>query len=378
MTAMKWPTYISMTYFSTLRKWGTRDDNLGWINYKINEQFFILCLMLLCFCFYSTAHATPSRQEIMDVKKQKEALTLEQKRLLQETSTIEQMIQVLSHISEKKKAILLNHQEEISKTLPLLARLERSNPLRMVVDPTTGQSRVRGMILTRFLISSIKRKMQKIQMALNEINLRTNDLETKSQSHYHLLQELEQQKIKLSLCENKKIEEWTKAEWERLAKEEDVHTLLDESHATLSKTTRAASQATALKGLPFRRLERPVVGKVFKDAVLQNKFSPHSQGIFFETQRNAHVSSPAKGTVVFKGPFRTHAEILIIDHGENAHTILMGMDKINAEVGKTVYAGEKLGVMAGYGSGALHLYLELRHKGKSLDPLPFFATKNLE
>lgn len=338
----------------------------------------IFYLILLCSFYCSTLHAETLRQEITEVKKQKEAFTLEQKRLLQETNSIEKMIQRLSQNSEKKQKTLGKHQEEISKTLPLLARLERSNPLRMVVDPTTGQYKVRGIILMRFLISSIKRKMQQIQVDLNDIKVRTNDLELKSQSNHQLLREIEQQKIQISLLENKKIEDWTNAEWERLAKEEDVNTLLDESHATLSKTARAVSRATALKGLPFRRLEQPVAGKIFKDAALQNKFSPHSQGIFFETQKNAQVYAPAKGKIVFKGPFRTHAEILIIDHGEKAHTILMGMHKINADVGKNVYAGEKLGIMAGYGSGTPHLYLELRHKGKSIDPISFFAMKNLE
>ncbi|MBA3813606.1 MAG: peptidoglycan DD-metalloendopeptidase family protein [Alphaproteobacteria bacterium] len=335
--------------------------------------------LFLCCLFYSQATlADTLRQEITGIKKQKEVLNLEKKRLLEESDSIEKMIQDLARVSEEKKENHAKHQIEISKTLPLLARLERSNPLRIIIDPATGQYKARGIILMRFFISSIKNKMQQIKIDLNDINVRTSDLAIKNQLTRHLLQEIERRKEKLSLVENKKIETWTKAERDRLDKEEDSNTLLDESRETLSKTTKVVSEATALKGLPFRRLEKPVAGKSFNDITLQNKFSPHSIGIFFETKKNARVCAPAKGRVVFKGPFRNHAEILIIDHGETTHTILMGMHKIDAEVGKNVYAGQKLGTMASYGSGHLSLYLELRHKGESIDPAPYFAMKNLE
>lgn len=326
----------------------------------------------------SIQHAEGTRHEITQIKKQKQALNLEQKRLLKEAKTTEEMIKTLSNISAEKKEKLLEHQEEISKTLPLLARLERANPLRLLIDSTTGQHKVRSLVLMRFFLSTIKRKMQNVQTDLNELIVMANDLELKNQKNHQFLQEVERQRMQLSSLENVTIENWTKAEIDRLAKEKDINTLLDESRSILSKPKMTASAAAALKGLPFRRLEPPVGGKIVKDSALQNKFSPHSQGIFFETQKSVQVCAPAKGRIVFRGPFRTHSEILIIDHGQKAHTILMGIHKIDADVGKTVYAGEKLGMMAGYGSGPLYLYLELRHRGKSIDPRPYFAIKNLE
>lgn len=341
---------------------------------RVRGSFLLLILILL---FFSNlpAHAETSREDITRIKKQKESLTIEQKRLINEVKTIEDMIEKLSLESEQNQEKLVNHQKDISKTLPLLARLERSNPLRMLVDPTTGQYKARGIILMRFLVSSLKRKMQEVQAALHEIKAMSNNLEIKHETTHQLLRDIEQQKAQLSLTEVKKIQDWTKTEVERLDQEIDDNALLEESRSTLSKTTRTVSAAAALQGLPFRKLQRPVMGKMIKDAELQNKFSPQSQGVFFETQKNAQVCAPAKGRVVFKGPFRAQAEILIIDHGEKAHTILMGMHKINADVGKNVYAGEKLGTMAGYGAGPPKLYLELRHRGKSIDPTPYFASK---
>ena len=334
--------------------------------------------IFLSFLLAFPLSADPLRQEITDIRKQKEALIAEQKKLMKERDEFGKMIQDLAGVYEEKKESQTELQLEISKNLPLLARLKRSNPLHLLVDPTSGPSKERGIILMRFLVSSIKNKMQKIKIELMDIKNKENDLILKNQQTLDLLQKIEQQTTQLTEVENQKIEAWKKAELARLDKEDDANTLLDESRSAFSSPTKAAAAAAAAQGLPFRKLEQPVVGKSFQDATLQNRFSPHSQGLFFESKRNAKVCAPAKGKVVFKGPFRNHAEILIIDHGESAHTILMGMHKIDAEVGKKVYTGQKLGTMAGYGSGHPHLYLELRHKGECIDPRPYFVMKNLE
>ncbi len=115
------------------------------------------------------------------------------------------------------------------------------------------------------------------------------------------------------------------------------------------------------------------MGEIVHDASLQKNFSPQSQGVIFKTEKNADVFAPAKGVVVFRGPFLSQKEILIINHGSHVHTVLMGMDKIRADVGQTVYAGENIGSMAGYGKTAPLLYVELRQKGKPIDPLPYFV-----
>jgi septal ring factor EnvC (AmiA/AmiB activator) len=335
-------------------------------------MFKVLLLFLL---LTSPTHAETPREAITQVKKKKEALTLEQKRLIQEAKTIEEMIEKLSQESEENQQKLVHHEQDISKTLPLLARLERSNPLRMLVDSSTGQYRVRGMILVRSLVASLKRKMRDVQTALNELKIRTQDLGTQHETTHNLLQAIEQEKAQLLVLEKEKIKDWAKAERDRFEGNLDDNDLLEESRSTLSKERRAAALATASKGLPFRKLQPPVSGKIMKNVELQQKFSPHSQGVFFEARKNEQVCAPARGRIVFRGPFRTQAEILIIDHGDKVHTILMGMHKINADIGKNVYAGEKLGTMAGYGEGPLNLYLELRHQGKAIDSTPYFAVK---
>lgn len=297
----------------------------------------------------------------------------EQQRLLSEIAILEETLQSLSQMKGEKKQSLAKHREEITLKLPLMARLARVNPLRIVVDPTVSQNTLRGLIVLRAFSTSLKLQIQQVQAELNEVAALSSDVKEKTESLTHLLQGLEIQKAELTTLENQKLENITKNELKRLAKEEDINTLLDESRAVLSKKERVAKIATAKKGLPFRWLERPVVGKMIKDVPLQKKFNPKGEGIIFETKKNAEVVAPSKGLVVFKGPFQSQGDILILDHGEKVYTILMGMHKIDVDVGQSIYAGQKLGMMAGYGARSPKLYLELRQKGVTIDPMPYLA-----
>lgn len=333
------------------------------------KRFFWISFLLLG----TPAFCVELRQEITEIQTKKLALILEQKRLQEEASVLEKNLEDLLLQKEKREKDALLHQNKISKNLPFLAHLGRMSPLRILADPMAGQNTLRGIILVRTLTRSLKHQIQRVQAELNEIDVISKDLEWKTHNHLNLLQTIEVQKNELKALEIQKIEDWKQSEIGRLADEEDVNVLLDEVRNTISKTEKKASAAAALQGLPFRRLGLPVIGKVIKDTALQDKFASHSQGIIFETKKNAEVVSPSQGKVVFKGPFQNQGEILIIDHGDKVHSVFMGMYKIDAQIGQNVYAGEKLGMMAGYGSSSPKLYFELRQKGKAIDPKPYFA-----
>jgi len=329
---------------------------------------------LFILCLVAPTKAQDLRQEISQLQDQKIKLLHEQKRLLEESTKLEKKLNELALLHKDKAQHLAQHQEEISKKLPLLARLGRANPLRILADPSAGQDTLRGIILVRVFTASLKRQMQKIQAEVNDIEALSKDLQGKTESHIELLKKVEFQQAQLSTLKTQKIEDWKNNELHRLADEDDINALLGESREALSKKEGSAATATKAKGLPFRRLEHPVLGKIIEDASFKKKFSSHSQGVVFETKKEAEVRAPAQGKIVFKGPFRNQGDILILDHGKKVQTIFMGMHKIDAYVGQKVYAGEKLGTMAGYGAKPPKLYLELRQKGKAIDPQPYFAN----
>jgi len=97
------------------------------------------------------------------------------------------------------------------------------------------------------------------------------------------------------------------------------------------------------------------------------------QGLLLRTRPGALVIAPHDGVVLYAGPFEGFGRILIIEHGDGYHTLLAGLARVDLSVGSHVLAGEPVGAMAAAGTAAPELYLELRHNGDPIDPLPWFA-----
>ncbi len=101
-----------------------------------------------------------------------------------------------------------------------------------------------------------------------------------------------------------------------------------------------------------------------------------SKGISIATRAQAQVIAPYDGQIVYAGAFRGYGQILIIEHGGRYHTLLAGLERIDAVVGQWILAGEPIGVMGSPQARSPELYLELRHAGQPVNPLPWLATTN--
>lgn len=106
-----------------------------------------------------------------------------------------------------------------------------------------------------------------------------------------------------------------------------------------------------------------------------------ARGLVIATRADAQIVAPYDGRVVYAGPFRSYGLILIIEHGGRYHSLLAGLGRIDVNVGQDVVAGEPVGRMdtstdaAGSSRTGPELYVELRHNGQPIDPMPWFATQ---
>lgn len=99
-----------------------------------------------------------------------------------------------------------------------------------------------------------------------------------------------------------------------------------------------------------------------------------SRGLVIATRPDAQVVAPSGGAVVYAGAYKNLGQLLIIAHGDEYHSVLAGFARIDAAVGQDVVAGEPVGVMGAEGSGGTSLYVELRHGGEPVDPVPWLRT----
>lgn len=117
----------------------------------------------------------------------------------------------------------------------------------------------------------------------------------------------------------------------------------------------------------------PASGRLMRRYGEADELGVASKGLTVETRAGAQVVAPFDGRVEFAGQFRGYGQILIIEHGGGYHSLLAGLERVEGTVGQWLVAGEPVGTM-GQVSSQPRLYLELRHNGQPINPLPWLAT----
>lgn len=98
------------------------------------------------------------------------------------------------------------------------------------------------------------------------------------------------------------------------------------------------------------------------------------QGLSLAARGGSTVVAPYDGRIAYAGRFRGYGLILIIEHGDEYHSLVAGFDRLTAVVGQWVLAGEPVGTLRSGAEPDQRLYLELRKNGEPIDPLPLLAT----
>lgn len=120
-------------------------------------------------------------------------------------------------------------------------------------------------------------------------------------------------------------------------------------------------------------LVMPVAGPVIGRFDQIDAAGAKEKGILIQTRPGAPVLAPFDGQVVYRGPFRSYGEILIIQHSGGYHTVLAGLGRSDAAIGQWVLAGEPVGMMGSHEGGNTRLYVELRRDGHPIDPAPWLG-----
>ena len=136
------------------------------------------------------------------------------------------------------------------------------------------------------------------------------------------------------------------------------------------------------------RLPLPVAGKILKTFGSSDGLGGAEHGVLVATLPGAVVSAPADGAVLYSGPYRSYARLLIIDAGEGYYVLLAGLERTFVSRGEAVLSGEPVGVVgdgstkmaAAVAAGASQpvLYIELRKDGTAIDPGPWWAKTDNE
>lgn len=312
------------------------------------------------------------------IKQEEQALAAASDALLQERSRLEALVDRKRNLREEA-AIEEQAARERAERLAaeaedlrdLLARLEHERAEREALDQEAREQAAR-------------RRAERERAKQEAI--------TRAARARELKHDLEQAKLALEQAKQEEEKARQEAEATRLASEAEA------ARQAAQAAKEAAAEAEQLASLDSSQetvdLEKPDNVRAFPDSPVASLTMPargeviarygqangsdggSSKGITIATRTSAQIVAPFDGRIVYAGPFRGYGQILIIEHGGRYHTLLAGLERIDAIVGQWVLAGEPLGVMGGTSGSKPELYLELRRTGAPINPLPWLATTN--
>jgi len=328
----------------------------------------------------------------------------------------EQLAKVTQVVTEKEKT-LRRRRKQMGKVILALHRVAQYPAEALIVRPISPGDTVRSAILLRATVPELERQAIALRDDLDALRqnraeaLRHKDdllaAKTELEGQRKLLRTLigrksrlrrrtlaksnvAQQKVRKLAKQARSIRDlMARLEALRLKREQQAKDQIAAGTNTKTNTKANVKGAPNLQrpkdftGKPMEtargHLPYPVVGSVVAGFGENVKTGLSHKGLTIEASSGAQVIAPYEGRVAFSGPFRGYGELLIIEHREGYHTLLAGMSRIDGIVGQWLLAGEPVGVMGTAVSGQQKdkptLYLEMRHKGQPINPLPWLVSR---
>ncbi|MCF8474685.1 MAG: peptidoglycan DD-metalloendopeptidase family protein [Emcibacter sp.] len=317
---------------------------------------------------------------------------------------------------------------QMAKTLAAMQRLSQQPAELVAYRPEKAINSLRSASLLKTLHPELKKRAEHIQKDMAELQSLKVAITAEQKELRVLLSALTSEQIAMNdLLEerNQKQEALRKATREErrklkefAAKAKNLQELIDRIEKEAQEREKAALAAAErltdkpeIKEQDLAKTNRPRLdsfpsGSILFDDAKGNLPLPargsirrtfgsktaeglSSEGITIHTLPRATVVAPHEGRIVFAGKFRTYGKLLIIAHGQEYHTLLAGMTRMDVEVGQWVLKGEPVGQMSETVASlekedintekpqaGQNLYVELRKMGKPINPLPWIVASD--
>ncbi len=303
-------------------------------------------------------------------------------------------------------------QDVLSELLAGLQRLEQNPPPALVVNPDDVLAALRGAMLLGTIVPELHAEAEKLVAELDRLNQLEARINERKSAVAQDIARLEAARGDLSGLVARKKQLVSrgaadlKGEQKRIAQLGDKAKSLKQLLASLAEERQRAAAEAASKArteaeerkrqedlqrrprLVFKdakgKLAMPAQGKIVRRFGEADGLGNATQGLMIATRQGAQVTTPADGKVEFAGPFRSYGQVLIVNPGGGYRVLLAGMDKITAEAGEFLRAGEPVGEMGGgpasvtlFGDvvrdGRPVLYIEFRNSTEAIDSGPWWA-----
>ena len=302
-------------------------------------------------------------------------------------SRIEASLADLKARRAAKAAELAERRQALAASLAALLRLAATPPAAALVSASPVDV-ARGSLLLSLVVPILQQRAQALEGELSALAALSSQIEHRQATARDLAAalDLDRRQIATLLAEKSKLQRQTAAEAAAsqarsaalAAEAKDLRQLLDKLAAAKPPEASPGLKPGNIRAFPANPggLVQPVAGRVQDLFGVPDSTGSTGKGIEIETRPDAAVVAPFDGQILFRGPFRSYGEILIIQHDGGYHSLLAGLARSDAAVGQWVLAGEPVGVMGQSKDGNPKLYMELRRDGRPIDPAPWLGKSD--
>ena len=355
------------------------------------------------------ARAAKLRQEAEALKLRSVAAAAREREHETALAALEDRIAGLSAQEAGVMGSLDKRRAQLAVLIAALERMARHPPVALIALPAAPADTVRSALLLRDAVPEVEAKaralrhdletLAELREGLSSARTRTAAEQQSLDRERQTLAALSEEKARLA-GQTQSERDTARKKSERLAAEaKDLRDLIarltdSRNRETARQRARSAAKtAPAPKETPEEAPEAktaalppegataggpadglPVAGRIMRHFGDKDEFGQAIRGVSIRARGTAAVVAPRTGTVVFAGPFQGLGQLLIIQHGGEYHLLLAGLSRIDAAVGDQVLAGEPVGWIDASKDAQPTLYMELRRKGRPVNPLPWLAA----
>lgn len=350
-------------------------------------------ILLLLFTLPAAAQSDlkAASKEAAAVAAKQKAMQLDvdslQKRLVSATRKERELTEQLRDLSARTRKLeqeqdvvageLKGRREALAELLVALARLGRLPPEVGLLRQEKTRDAVMASILLKSALPEVRADATRLADALNDLDRVQKELQNertalaaaraeqeRERADIEALVVARQQKLQLTAREQADISQ----RLEKLRQESsNVKELVDKVATPGGARTKfSATASLALRG----GMLQPVSGSLKRRYGERDDSGTSSQGLTFATEGGTRIVAPARGRVMFAGPFRGYGQIVILEHDGEMHSMVSGFNRIDVTVGQKLAQGEPLGLANGGNAEKTDVYFELRDRGDPIDPRP--------
>jgi septal ring factor EnvC (AmiA/AmiB activator) len=270
------------------------------------------------------------------------------------------------------------NRAQLTRLLSALQLMSRDPPPPLLVSPKRANDAIRAAILIRAVEPELQSRAKALAAQAEEITRLRRQVALQNESLLLTESELAERRAAIE-----------KLAQEKGALEESLDPSVREAALRAEAAARDASDPGALvqrlqggSATPDAppqgeagRLRAPVAGQLVRHWGQDLPGRGRSQGIAWRTEPLAQVRAPAAGRIDYAGPLRGWGEVVVLKLDDHIRVVLTGLERADTAAGRSVAAGEPIGLMGRVHNPAPEVYLEIRRDGAPIDPTRWLDGK---